>query len=1676
MLKSLLWLIGIVIILLIAIIVSLQFPAVQNFVVDKATSYVSGKIKSKVEIGEINLSFPKSVVLKDVYVETPAKDTLWYSQYLKVNLDMWGLLSKKIEINDLELNKATAHISRRMPDSTFNFQFIMDGFSSGDTAGVTEKDTTKVGWKIGIFDVELNDIYATFNDEVTGMHSLARLGHIETDIDEFDLDTKKFDIDNIKIENVFVDVLITKKAVESNKESEPLTYDIKLNEVALNKIRLKYENKADFQLANLDLDKAKLVGKRIDLAKQKVELKSFELENSSASYVINKYITPDTLLKHTQKTVTQEKEKTKKGKDWEITLEELKLANNKAKFDNFNEPELKRGMDYAHLQLDSIQVDVEDIFFRGNNIKANIAQLALREKKSGFQLNEFKTKLKMEPAGTELAELNIQTNRSKITKYISVGYNSLENIAEHIGDLKIMADVEKTTISFADILIFKPDLAKTLPFRGNQHKLVNIDAKIDGEVKDLNIRDLAISTKQNTYAHIQGKVKGLPDIDKAYFDLNIPKISTSGYDIRTLAPGTVPDSIQLPQFISMNGFFRGRIKDFDARTEIATSFGNASALVSMNMLGGEGNEKYTAKISTREFNVGKLIRQEKTLGVITMKADIDGRGFEPSKMNTTIKAHVDKAAAMGYAYNNLNIDGRVYEEKFTGKADMKDKNLEFTFDGTVGFDTINPKYEFVFNLEGADLQALKLTKDDLRVKGYLKSNISGRDLNSLNGDVSVSDVLFVKEGKSYPINSFLFASISEKRNNDIKIESDFLSAKFKGTINVGDLPKVLKQHINNYFTLHDQQIDKNLQPQNFSFEINLHRTELLTDVFVPKLTRIVPGTIKGSYDSRAMALKADIKLPHLTYSKMELDSLGIDVSSDKQKLNYAVRLQRFKSGDILIERTRLSGKIENDSITANLQQLDSARKQKVLIAGILNSEKDLYTFRFLPDGLMFNYEQWNAAPDNLVRYGKKGIYVRNLRLNAANKFIYVNTRGDELGDPLVVDFKNFSLADVTEIVKTTGNNVYVGGIVNGSVTLNDVTKKLAFIANLKINDFSFKGDTLGNIKLLADNKTAGRYNANVEISGKGNNITAVGYYAAAEKNNALNFDVNINSLNLASVESYTAGQLKDMSGNAKGRFKITGTTTAPNINGNLNFSNAALRISMLGALYSLPDENISFNESGIFFSNFSLVDSLNNRAEVNGHIYTQHYKSFRYDLNIVTNNFRALNSTEKDNELYYGKMFISSRIKVRGDFNQPVVDATVSIKEGTNITLVLPTDDPAIQEREGVVEYIDQDSVRRSQIMLKQKGNTKDTITTRIKGIIVHSNIEVDKKAQLRIIVDKEAGDYLQVRGAGTLSFGIDQSGLMSLTGRYEIAEGSYQLSFYQFVKRRFEIQPGSSITWLGSPTKANLDITAIYNTKTAALPLVEQQIAGLSDQEKNKYRQKLPFQVKLAMTGDLMLPTIDLAIDLPEDQRGAMGGAVYNRVLQMQEDKSEMNKQVFSLLVLGRFLPEDPLKPSDGGGGGGVAAAVSSSVSELLSQQLNTLAGKYLKDVQVNFNLENYQDYSTGDAQNKTKLQVDVSKQFLNDRLTVKVGSDVELEGESGQQTKAEGTKANASEIVSDVSVEYMLTKDGRLRIMVFRNNEYAGLIEGQVIETGMGLIFVRDFNNFKNLFKKPKEEEENL
>jgi hypothetical protein len=216
-------------------------------------------------------------------------------------------------------------------------------------------------------------------------------------------------------------------------------------------------------------------------------------------------------------------------------------------------------------------------------------------------------------------------------------------------------------------------------------------------------------------------------------------------------------------------------------------------------------------------------------------------------------------------------------------------------------------------------------------------------------------------------------------------------------------------------------------------------------------------------------------------------------------------------------------------------------------------------------------------------------------------------------------------------------------------------------------------------------------------------------------------------------------------------------------------------------------------------------------------------------------------------------------------------------------------------------------------------------------------------------------------------------------------------------------------------------------------------------------------------MKGELLKPQISFDITTDEDNNSVSSTVtdiVEQKLTQLRSQESDMNKQIFALLLLNRFIGENPFESGAGMSGEMLARQ---SVSKILSQQLNNLASGLIKGVDLNFDLESSEDYSTGAKNTRTDLNVDISKKLLNDRLKVSVGSNFGLEGDARQNE-------STTNIAGDVTVDYSLSKDGRYMLRAYRKNEYQVALQGQIVETGVGFIITLDYDKFREIFQKSR------
>ena len=639
----------------------------------------------------------------------------------------------------------------------------------------------------------------------------------------------------------------------------------------------------------------------------------------------------------------------------------------------------------------------------------------------------------------------------------------------------------------------------------------------------------------------------------------------------------------------------------------------------------------------------------------------------------------------------------------------------------------------------------------------------------------------------------------------------------------------------------------------------------------------------------------------------------------------------------------------------------------------------------------------------------------------------------------------------------------VDGELNGNVLLKDYKTQPTFTSDVTINNLSIYKDTLGNVTAQVVNTTPNVYNANIVLTGRGNDMKASGVYNVKPGNNS-NFDfaLDITTLQMKALEGPSFGAIRNSSGSLSGNVTLKGTMDEPILRGTINFNKTAFNLKVINSFFKVDNESLTIDNKGFAFDTFTIQDTANNNLVIDGRVNTINFKDYAFALKVNADNFQVLNTTKKDNKLFYGKMVLTTALNIRGTNDEPVVDGSLTVNDQTKFTIVMPQAEPGVVDREGIVRFVDLDATSEDSLFMLPYDSLN---VSRLVGFDISTNITIDRNAEFNLIVDAANGDFINMKGEGLLSAGIDPSGKITLVGSYELDEGAYELSF-NFLRRKFDIQKGSRILWTGEPTNADVNVSAVYIANASPIDLVQNQISTTDVAVRNTYRQRLPFEVWLTMKGDLLKPAVSFDIRLPEDKSYVVSkdiiSAVQNKLLQIREEPGEINKQVFALLLLSRFVNENPFDNSNGGFDPQEFAR--QSVSKFLSEQLNSLAGGLIAGVDINFDLITASDYTTGEKRNRTDFTVGLTKQLLGDRLTVTVGSNFELEG----PTVPNGKGANT--IAGNVTLDYNISRDGRYVLRVYRKNEYEGVIEGYIIETGVGFIINVDYDHFKELLQRSK------
>ena len=1653
MLKNVLKWIGYFLIFLLLLFVViwalLQLPSVQTKIVHQVTKSLETTLGTKVSVDRVDIKFFKTLSVKGIYLEDQQQDTLLYASSLDINIGVFDLFGSEIFLNQVILNDGFLNIYQHSGDTILNINFLLEAFAADPATDTTATSST---WDFGLNAVVLNRTKIRFDDQVTGMDVIFKSKLLSIDLNKLDLENQSVDIKNILLKNNAVTVLSVPQNIpvtDTLGAASPLTFPYFDWNVNLDQLKIKGTSVA-YQMGKEVVDKKGINFNDLNLVDLTVDLRDFVWR-------------PEKL---------------------KVTVEELSfLEKSGLTVDSFNG---KLAFTPQQFSLDDFNIITPHSNFKNNTLLdfTSLEDLATFTEKVNFDLDFDNTSIgirDMKLLAPILGNTNMININALKTVYLNGSVTGNTN-AVNIVDAEIRVD-QMLTLELGgklrnpanpNAMIFDVQLIKFASSYQQLNKILketglppglerfgtfNLSGMAQGALADFTTNNLSLKTDLATGFTLSGRIQNAQILEQLLLDINLENLTTNVEEIGYLMPDSLPANLLALGTISYTGKFSGGLTDMELVGDLTTDIGSLTSDLKANFNADYSDATYQGDLALKNFQLNEILGDSLGLGEITFSGKLNGSGITPERIKAEIDANIDHVVYQKYDYKNLNIDGTIDRKKFTGAFDIADPNVTFDFTGSVDLNADIPSFQFDMDIDTVNLNALNLLDQDLQFSGVLDFDFQAANINDLKGFASITDFAISDSTQSYVADSILlYSGLDEEGNNQLSLGAPFMRGEVNGDFDLEEMPTLIIAYINDYFPL-ENYLGINKQQirfadiegkQRFKFRVEITNITPIQMLVLPDLEYVESAVLNGKFDSneQTMFLGADLK--KVVYGKNKFKKFSWKADGTNARLTNDLVVEDLEAGGNEFPEITLANILRQDSAYFQLDVMGQDTIEKLIQLGAVIDRPDkVYEMRF-DDQFILNDQDWEIPSDNLIRYDGQQILISNLALQDGVHQLIINTETPKNATALIpdvtIDFDQFQIREVSNLI-IPGNDA-LGGEINGKVRVMEPTENLYFTVDLEIPDLTMNKESVGAVTLdLSKSAVSSTVDVNVLLKGAVNDLNIGGNYEIDSRQ--LDLKADIAPLEMRLLDLVLIDVIADSRGTVNGNVTVKGTPTKPDINGTLNLNEISTLIEFTQARYAINNGTIKINNKTINLGQMTLRDTANNTAQLKGKLIHDFFANIKLDLNLNTNKFLILNTSANDNPIFYGNLILGAKVDVTGPLELPLINVVAKTLLGSELNLS-PFAEGEVALEEDFIIFGNPDTYVKP-------GDSLDVYNA--KAAIpadVTLNLELSNDALLSIIVDPVTGDRLKCRGSSDLLMRFLPSGLMEMFGTYTITSGQYGFSYSDVVRRNFDIVPGGTVFFNGDPLSSRFNVAAKYTTNAATYELIASE-STLSSGEIKQAQKRQPVSVVLDLEGDLAAPVLAFDIEVPEAQGTSFNSAIPRKLEELRNNPSELNKQVFGLLLINSFIVSSSSTNLNNVG----ENIVLSSVSKLFSSQLNSLAEKFVKGVEVNFDLSSYKSQyaNEGTGGTITEVGVGITKQLFDDRLSLTAGGSLEVGGSAG-----------ASQVAGDFLLTYELTSSGNYLLKVFRRSDFDVLNEENAIKTGVGISFRKVFDG--DIRKKEKIE----
>ncbi len=1338
-----------------------------------------------------------------------------------------------------------------------------------------------------------------------------------------------------------------------------------------------------------------------------------------------------------------------------FNTDKIILTNSRFKIYRDDKDPITHRFDQYHFTLQNIEANLLNFVLNQGDIDFDLSDFQCVDSATGLDVKKLKTIFSYTKKSMVFKNMDMKAGRSTISQSMVLNYLQPSSIKEFIDSVNITADVKKSIIHSKDLAHFAPALKKF-------NEYYRLKGFFEGPVKRFNVKNLSLQFGTSSELNGYLGMYGLPNFEETFINIKINSSKIYPHDLASYINEDSLESIKKFGLVKLEGRLSGFPGDFVTKARFMTNIGEIETDINLKIKQAEqGKTTYSGKLSTTNFDLGIFLGDTAFYQYVDLIGSINGSGFSREDAEIDLVSTISRIGIKGYDYQDITTDALMSEQFFHGSLKINDPNLHFNGIASIDLNRENELIQIKAELGKANLGELKLTDKPAFLKSTLNLDMRGLVLDEILGDIFLDSTYFKYGEKEITIDRLRLISERDSLSRSLKVQSpiadlhvfgDFnYTAFFRDLVNVYEEYKLILQNdsedIKAYYSAQTADysdyyyLDYDIDLKNINALINLFNP----DFFLSDNTKIAGGFTGGS----TKLIEVSSQIDSLTINKFSFGQNNIVFNTQKSSDTTLVYAQYH----ITSKNQRINGKQRSENLICeidwngneidflfNVDQSNSTSYAKT--SGKIEFFPDITQVHLNPSELNIIDKKWKFSNENLMIFKEKNYDIRNLSIYHEGQKIALNGKiSEDLEDILYISIIDFDTKNLNPLITKR-----IDGVFKGFIEVKNFFNQREINSRINIKDFTINEFLVGNI--IANSKLDDSKNHfDVNLSVHRNDVQTMmvnGFINPSGDLEQFNLNASLNNTNLNLIEPFFEDFISDVKGKLDGNILLTGTFDKPIIYGTGNTSNGEFTLDYLNTHYHL-DGDVVFDSDYIDFNNFILTDNYDNKGTLDGRITHNGFKELGYNFYGSVEKFLVLNTTSKDNDLYYGTAFATGDLRIFGKEKVFNISANATSDKGTKFFIPLEGNEEVVKE-----EFINIISVNdTASLNIRETGKKMN-----LSGINLNLELDITPDAYCEIIFDLTAGDIIRGRGNGKINLQIDTKGDFNMFGDYEITEGGYNFTLYNIINKEFEVEPNSKISWIGDPYEAILDIQANYKqltSLTSILKVTEEDIR-INPELNRKY----PAKVLLDIKGNLMYPEIEFGIDVEDYPKNA----TYNNVSfettmtafknKLATDEQELKRQVFSLIILKKFIEENAFN---------VGGSVERSVSEFISNQISYWVTQFDENLVIDV------DLGSLDEEAFNTFQLRMSYSFLDGRLRVT------RDGGFTDQT----TGANVASILGDWSVEYLLSPDGKLRAKIYNKTNYTSLESNlnstTSMTTGFSLMHMQSFDEIKNMFKKSRD-----